>query len=966
MADKLRRQFPIKITFVDGEQPTASKMNALSTQTRNGMATLEKAIGDLWNSSGDATLNSFPLQIPNLARLLGENKYLNPALVPVGSAFEFTEELGLRYENKNTGYLLLPPSSATLTIVDDGGAFTGAAVSNESDVDVVGEWWVENNTGKFRTAKAMDSTAAVTYTVDPTTLWIPGQKTLPGIIPDPRQSTFTGCKITLEGGKFYLHLPPRQPLTLTSIEKPERYPSTAEAALAGNRRSTAGVGTKKYWQHSTTALTGNGDSFYRYALPEELQSIGLGEEIPRGTLYLWNLSTDSIIEDIIFKMPAPAESARQGFQLEVSSATFDFNTLATSSGSQIEADYSGTSLVLVTCASPVTRSIWNLMNLFMKHDHSNKGTLEPSISHDDLKDSNPTPAGTAAPYSAPYPSYVRHWRPSKWANDSHSSLLSRSGAQTTSGRERDLHNNAMLGHLLLANADTSGSENYLAATLPDTSFKLYFGNTDANSPNIYATVSGLQLDPTGSKKVSIGTLSPLSKLSLAGNLAIGATYAGNNAAPTNGLLVEGYVGIGTSSATTGQLNVRLGGSGTVGYFASDLWVASLDVESLDGLGGPTPVKTSLISASDLLRGSTGTVTNHPFDIITNNTAKLTVLANGNVGIGTNNPASNQLHIQNSTGGYQGYIYSSGGSSGGLLIKNQAVELSFQASTGSGTAFIGTLSNDSLTFKTNGLNQGSLSATGVLAFGTVSVATNTVFAVGKTDDCFIQIQSSNVSNKKAGILFGDSFDQDIGRIQYDNTSNQLEFITNNSEVMRLDANGKLLIGTTLGTLTSGYLNQHSNNEFPLISRMDSGTNTHRHHLLFQRTISNGTVTNNTILGGIAFGGWNSAAMTLGYDGGAEINAIATENWSTTIQGTKLVFSTTKNGDTSVTETLALTEVSSGAEFRRSSGNFIFVGNAIVTPNSSSPGTGVTGAIMFDTTAGKLKIYTGSSWETITST
>lgn len=44
--------------------------------------------------------------------------------------------------------------------------------------------------------------------------------------------------------------------------------------------------------------------------------------------------------------------------------------------------------------------------------------------------------------------------------------------------------------------------------------------------------------------VGIGTNNPKSLLSLAGNLAIGADYADRKAAPTNGLLVQGHVGIG--------------------------------------------------------------------------------------------------------------------------------------------------------------------------------------------------------------------------------------------------------------------------------------------------------------------------------------------------------------------------------------------------------------------------------------
>ena len=48
--------------------------------------------------------------------------------------------------------------------------------------------------------------------------------------------------------------------------------------------------------------------------------------------------------------------------------------------------------------------------------------------------------------------------------------------------------------------------------------------------------------------VGIGTNAPLSKLDVLGGVAIGTQYAGVNAAPTSGLLVQGNVGIGTTSA----------------------------------------------------------------------------------------------------------------------------------------------------------------------------------------------------------------------------------------------------------------------------------------------------------------------------------------------------------------------------------------------------------------------------------
>ena len=49
----------------------------------------------------------------------------------------------------------------------------------------------------------------------------------------------------------------------------------------------------------------------------------------------------------------------------------------------------------------------------------------------------------------------------------------------------------------------------------------------------------------GSDAVSIGTIDTANKLDVEGSIAIGTTYAGAQAAPTNGAIIEGNVGIGT-------------------------------------------------------------------------------------------------------------------------------------------------------------------------------------------------------------------------------------------------------------------------------------------------------------------------------------------------------------------------------------------------------------------------------------
>lgn len=63
------------------------------------------------------------------------------------------------------------------------------------------------------------------------------------------------------------------------------------------------------------------------------------------------------------------------------------------------------------------------------------------------------------------------------------------------------------------------------------------------------------------QNVGIGFSSPNSKLSVNGNLAIGSGF--NDAAPTNGAIIQGTVGIGTSTPTQASLVIAAGITGTV-------------------------------------------------------------------------------------------------------------------------------------------------------------------------------------------------------------------------------------------------------------------------------------------------------------------------------------------------------------------------------------------------------------------
>lgn len=97
----------------------------------------------------------------------------------------------------------------------------------------------------------------------------------------------------------------------------------------------------------------------------------------------------------------------------------------------------------------------------------------------------------------------------------------------------------------------NGGGNGIQLTNSDASFSAYEALDASGDRIFYQTGGSVRLKFTQAGDLLLATSgSPASKLSVAGGVGIGSTYATANAAPTNGLLVEGQTVIGTTSATT--------------------------------------------------------------------------------------------------------------------------------------------------------------------------------------------------------------------------------------------------------------------------------------------------------------------------------------------------------------------------------------------------------------------------------
>lgn len=310
MADKHPPTLPTTVSFAAGEQPAASKLNALHNGPAAAFSTLEQVVGDPWNGSGDTLFGTMPLQQPNIARVLGPIAQLNPEFTPPssGSTWQYSQSLvpwrghriiDLDFPAQNTSVLTASLSAA--------GVSGSVVLGTEADV-AAGVIVIDNTRLKlYLPANIAIGATELSYAVASSH----GVPRGWNVIPNPNQSEWRGVKIVqITSSKYLLYSPPKSPVSSAA---------NSRTPVASNNRAVAGETTRKAYYLSTASwVTGTINwssptslqalarvADYRMEFLPELTAFILAQ--PAGTtlsgIMLWDNSLQAPVPGVTFRIP---------------------------------------------------------------------------------------------------------------------------------------------------------------------------------------------------------------------------------------------------------------------------------------------------------------------------------------------------------------------------------------------------------------------------------------------------------------------------------------------------------------------------------------------------------------------------------------------------------------------------------------------------------------------------------------
>ena len=517
MADKLRTTYPVEVVFTPGEQPSAEKLTAVSTQAKTGMRIIENAIGDLWGTGGDPNFKG--LEIPSLGRVVGQNSYLNPALFSLQTTltgatrgpFYYIERLDEEFAGKTTGYLTFKPhynsnytgetgfdgygfiiSDGTDVLLDmSAGDPANSQMHQEGLIGNIGDngsidtnkYFVDLGTGRFRFPEPFVSGTLkyIGYWVHPDD-WalgdIDGQDIVPGVIPDLRSqpSMLHIERQVANPDVYHIKIPQRTPLQADVYDMEQKIPVPCQANGVNLNDESVGLAeagfsdaeAPRIWNTSDTHVSTD-PSFHRYQIPL-FTAMAQGEQMKEGSIKLIDRVSKGVVHGLVFK------KLDEG-TIEVTDSLKFLESLYDNVAGNPATLY-GT-FQLITGGPSLSKSVAILRNALFNHTHDG-GFQENTIDHSVFKNSSPAKnrddmVWTASNFNQP---------------DDHIQYLHRENS--VGGVYRDPNRNAFLDDLIIAQ-DTLDSATglYIGDLTTHGSNNIYFGIDAGDSPQIGVTAPQL-------------------------------------------------------------------------------------------------------------------------------------------------------------------------------------------------------------------------------------------------------------------------------------------------------------------------------------------------------------------------------------------------------------------------------------------------------------------------------------------
>jgi len=495
MADALKQTL-ITTTFVAGEQPDANKLTNAIGQLQGALEDIEEAIGDIYNqqsflgSSGGSheyDLSPLPLTGPNLAREVGPAGLLNPR--HFGTDYRTLEVVfaashtatgnpqtryGFSHYNRRQFILPKPPIIALSTpetsifsntysylagitfwaLSDPGAGYTDATstgtgkvvtrVNYLSDLAATGDYYVSAD-GVITLYDELDdgvTPEAFKLTYRFTDQWDAYWGATQNVIPDFEQTTPL-CTVALDVGTTYI------------VTLPVMNARRGQADL-----TTTALGIRNPTWDNTAANIDPMDGTQLY-LPRAL-TVNLldGDEIPSGSIQLWDETAGKILNGI----------------------TFTYFTSSSVRASGVVLTAGNTRYRLVVSGADIAGCLGHLRESFFQHDHTGRtisgdgSYMARRLHHEDLLglvdeggviDTDEFPAFRESSLGMtrnPHTQYLHR-------------LGYRYNDKLTDGSDSEANwNNALLGDLVIGDKDGG-------VGLVDDSWGLYFGSV--LGPHIY-------------------------------------------------------------------------------------------------------------------------------------------------------------------------------------------------------------------------------------------------------------------------------------------------------------------------------------------------------------------------------------------------------------------------------------------------------------------------------------------------